>query len=413
MTKVTNKLQMYFVMLIVFLGCAGVSLPYPVLAPLFLGGEAPLMTQWLDLSPELLLGFVIAAYPLGMVVGSTLLGSISDSLGRKKLLSISLILSVLGYLVCIFAIIKENYTLFLIARFAIGLCEGNVSIARAIATDLCDDKDKTVALAKINAAVYSGLLAGPILGGFAGSQSPEFVFILAAIVYAACWLIALFLVKESHKNHKVNSVVPNFVLFKNTLYLQLLLIQLLLAIGTCSAYHFIPVWLTSIQGFSPKEIGYASATMSALMIFSSLRLVPLASKRFHKKQIYVFFGLLLSVLYLSMVILTPDLSLLAFLVTGIPIAILNGSFPAYVVQRLGEEHSGMLLGSLTSMSSIASVLVALGGSLLLTVNHAAPIALSSIFCFLSVGLFYLLLRQDSENSSYKSEKTTRPTFKNP
>ncbi|MEZ9495436.1 MFS transporter [Vibrio splendidus] len=398
MVSKNSTLQMNFVMLIVFLGCAGVSFPYPVIAPLFLGGETTSLTQWLGLSPEILLGLVIAAYPLGMVIGSALLGSISDSFGRKKLLSISLVFSVLGYLLCAYAVVIESYLVFLLARFAIGLCEGNVSVARAIASDLCEEKDKTVALSKINAAVYSGLLAGPILGGLAGSQSTEFVFVLAAMVYILCWLIVLFLVQETNTVHAVKSVLPNVKLFNNKLYFQLLLIQLLMAIGTCGAYHFIPVWLTSVQGFSPTEIGFSAAIMSALMILSSLKLVPRVSNKLNKKQIYVVFGLTLSLLYFCMVVLTPNLSLFVFLVTGIPISILSGAFPAYVVQKLGEERSGLLLGSLSSMTSIASVLVALGGSMLLTFDHAAPIAVSSLFCFLSVGLFMFVLKTTSEES---------------
>jgi len=392
-----DRLQMHFVMIIVFLGCAGVSFPYPVIAPLFLSSQPTGMTQWLGFSPELLLGFVIAAYPLGMVIGSTLLGSISDKIGRKKILSVSLVFTVIGYLLCAYAVVLVEYLLFLIARFAIGLCEGNVSVARAIATDLSLEKDKTIALSKINSAVYSGLLAGPIIGGFAGSQSIEFVFLLAVMVYVLCWLIVLVLVQESKTEHKMKSALPNLGLFKNKLYFQLLVIQLLMAIGTSGAYHFIPVWLTSIQCFEPTEIGFSAAVMSALMVMSSLFAVPAISKKLNKKQIYVVFGMSLSVLYFAMITLSPSYSLLAFLVTGIPISILSGVFPAYVVQRLGGERSGLLLGSLSSMTSIASVFVALGGSLLLTFNHAAPIAVSAAFCFISVVLFMFVVRNNEES----------------
>ena len=398
-----SNLQMHFVMLIVFLGCAGVSFPYPVLAPLFLHGEPTGLTQWSGLSAEFLLGLVIAAYPLGMVIGSTLLGSISDTIGRKKLLSISLLFTVLGYLLCAYAVMIEQYLLFLIARFAIGLCEGNVSVARAIATDLSLEKDKSIALSKINAAVYSGLLAGPILGGLAGAQSIEFVFLLAAVVYVLCWLIVVMLVQESKTQHKVKAALPKLGLFSSKLYLQLLVIQLLMAIGTSAVYHFIPVWLTSVQGFRAIEIGFSAALMSALMILSSLFAVPFVSKKLNKMQIYVIFGIILSALYFAMVTFTPHYSLLAFLVTGVPISILSGAFPAYVIQTLGSERSGLLLGSLSSITSIASVLVALAGSFLLTFNHAAPIAVAACFCLMSVMLFIYVVKSREEGAVSKKE----------
>ncbi len=374
-------------MLIVFLGCAGVSFPYPIIAPLFLSGEINALNNFAGFEPELLLGLVIAAYPLGMIIGSAVLGGLSDNIGRKKLLSYSLVFTVIGYAICAYAIADFNYLLFLAARFGIGLCEGNVTVARAIAIDLAGEGDKAVALSKINAAVYSGLLAGPILGGTLGSFKMEYVFLMAMVAYIACWIIVLLFIRESKTIAANKPRLKIADILANKIHLQLLLIQLLMAVGTSGAYHFMPVWLSSIHGLKPSEIGAMAALMSVGMILSSLFLVKRITPIVSKEKLYLIFGGSLALLYLLMVTLPPSLSLGVFLLTGIPISLLGGVFPAYVVERLGSEHSGLLLGSLASMTSIASVGIALLGSLALTVSHAAPIALAAVFCGLSCGLF--------------------------
>ena len=384
-----NRSQLYPVVLIVFLGCAGVSFPYPILAPLFLDDSPNVLNRYLGIPPEILLGAVIAAYPLGMIIGSSVLGAWSDRIGRKRLLSVSLIFTVIGYGASALALYYGNYLLFLVTRFSVGLCEGNVSVARAIATDLAGDEDKSVMLAKVNAAVYSGLLAGPIIGGSLGALKVEYAFLLAMLFYLVCWVIVILWVRET-KRDALTSIKPKLPLtyiLSNKLYLNFLLVQLIMAVGTSGAYHFIPVWLTSVHGFGPIEIGVNAAIMSALMILTSLYLVKLVTKLMSKEMIYCVFASLLATLYGLMVLLPASLSIYAFILTGIPIALLSGTFPALVVESLGEEYSGLLLGSLSSMTSVASVIVAILGALSLTLNHSAPILISAVFCGFSGGLF--------------------------
>ena len=51
-------------MLVVLLSCAGIALPYPILAPLFLN-EVSSLTTFAGIPPKLLLGLILAIYPLG------------------------------------------------------------------------------------------------------------------------------------------------------------------------------------------------------------------------------------------------------------------------------------------------------------------------------------------------------------
>ncbi|MFZ1832286.1 MAG: MFS transporter, partial [Pseudomonadales bacterium] len=112
------------VMLVSFMSTAGVALPFPVLAPYFLADEPGALSGFLGLPPKLLLGILLAVYPLGILIGSSFLGALSDHFGRKRVLVASLCLAALGYLLTAAAVLIESFPLFALARLLTGLCEG-------------------------------------------------------------------------------------------------------------------------------------------------------------------------------------------------------------------------------------------------------------------------------------------------
>ena len=130
------RLVLFAVCSVALMSTVGVALPYPILSPLFIDGPVNAFTHWAGLPPKLLLGIAIALNPLGILLGSVLLGSLSDRYGRRRIMLATLSLAVLGYLLTALAMARDDYPLFALARFATGLCEGNAAIARAIAADL-------------------------------------------------------------------------------------------------------------------------------------------------------------------------------------------------------------------------------------------------------------------------------------
>src|SRR5262245_18583076 len=132
----TPRSTLITVMMVSFMATAGVALPYPVLAPYFLGGQGnPALTAFMGLHPKLLLGVLLAVYPLGILIGSCFLGALSDHFGRKRVLVVSLALGVVGYGLTAAAVALASFPLLALARLLTGLCEGNDAVARAIALD--------------------------------------------------------------------------------------------------------------------------------------------------------------------------------------------------------------------------------------------------------------------------------------
>jgi DHA1 family tetracycline resistance protein-like MFS transporter len=68
------------------LSTVGASLPYPMLAPLFADGSVHGLNSFLGLPPKLLLGIALMINPLGLLIGSAVLGPLSDGFGRRRAL---------------------------------------------------------------------------------------------------------------------------------------------------------------------------------------------------------------------------------------------------------------------------------------------------------------------------------------
>tara|TARA_R110001583_G_scaffold3473_3_gene22209 strand:- start:2579 stop:3319 length:741 start_codon:yes stop_codon:yes gene_type:complete len=220
--KFKAQKTLYSVMLVVLFSCAGIALPYPVLAPIFLNEISPL-TTFADLPGKISLGIILAIYPLGVILGSSVLGAASGLYGRKKTLLITLVLTIIGYVLSALAVVAESFLMLIFARFITGIFSGNISIAKAIAVDLSPTLDKTHTFNLVNATGYIGWLLGPLAGGLLAVYGLDAVFYLAAIALVIALLSVTFFYKLMLQNStNLMSSFHNFLVSRTHLLYSLI-----------------------------------------------------------------------------------------------------------------------------------------------------------------------------------------------
>jgi MFS family permease len=377
---------MRIIYLIVFLGGLGSSFIYPIFAPMLVNGNSAIFFDNQTLSAGTSFGMLIASYPLGMLFGAPLLGIASDRYGRKKLLIITIVFTIIGYLFTAYAFTNGLFFGFLASRFFVGIFEGKLSVARAIAVDNTTSKGSVIALSKINASSSAGMLIGPAAGGLLYSNNFEHVF----LVPVAFYMIALFSVyfklnvKESAQRlpkSKENS------LGKNSLVFKLMITYLFMSMAIGCAYHFIPVWLAIDLSMTAKSIGFTNALMTLFMVVVSYFFVTKLVSRLDLYSSFISSSVLLSCCYLFISLNITYYSLIIFMFTGALITIMQSTYSAYVIETIGKENSGLLFGSLSSMTSLGVIIVSLIGSQLISIKATAPILLSSIIIISTVIFF--------------------------
>ena len=369
MNKRQAQLTLYIVMLISFLGTAGIALPYPVLAPYFLDYPANELTHFLRIEPKILLGVALAVYPLGMLIGGSFIGALSDLYGRRKLLKITLIGTAVSYLVTAYAVSIHSFPLFILARLIAGVCEGNVAIARAMAADLHPHIDKTRAMSLLFATVYAGWLFGPLAGGYLMPLGVDWVFAIGAIATIVTLLVVMVFIKdrevrpeESRSLLKIIIQENSFVLLKHRVIWPLFSFYMIYTLAINLFYEYYPVWLVEKLSYNSEQIAWMTVIITAFMIMSSV-FIATAIIRQLGRYISLIGGVMLVAVSMIIIALAREMLVyVLFAVMGMMIAINNAVTPAYMSDRFEHFGQGKVMGLQTSLFFLANVIMAILGS---------------------------------------------------
>ena len=111
-------------------------------------------------------GLLSTLYSLLQFIFSPIWGALSDRLGRRRILTITLAGNALSYVLWIFA---AQFWLVVVTRLISGMMAGNIAVASAAAADITDEKERTKGMAVVGIAIGLGFVFGPVIGGLASS----------------------------------------------------------------------------------------------------------------------------------------------------------------------------------------------------------------------------------------------------
>lgn len=175
------------ILVIVLVDLMGLSIIIPLL---------PLYAARFGAEP-ILVGVLQAAYPLMQFIGAPILGRLSDRFGRKPILIVSQIGTLIGFVLLGFA---NSIFLLFVSRIIDGLSGANISTAQAAIADSTNEKTRTQGLGLVGAAFGVGFVLGPILAFIvlaASGQNYQYVAWTAALFSLTSILLTTFWFKET------------------------------------------------------------------------------------------------------------------------------------------------------------------------------------------------------------------------
>ncbi len=164
----TARLMNIFV--VVFVDLLGFSLILPLL---------PYYAEKFGASPAII-GLLTGSYAAASLIGAPLMGRLSDRMGRRPVLLLSIAGTLIGFLFLGLAEPMGSFIAKLIApafvngfiigvlffsRILDGLTGGNITVAQAYITDITDETNRAKGLGLIGAAFGLGFIIGPAVGG--------------------------------------------------------------------------------------------------------------------------------------------------------------------------------------------------------------------------------------------------------
>lgn len=144
-------------------------------------------------SQIVLFGGVLAGiYSLLQFLFAPFWGKLSDRIGRKPILILSLSGIALSYVVWFFA---GSFSLLILGRLIGGIMAGNISTATAIVGDVTSSQNRSKGMAIIGIAFGLGFILGPALGGFSTLWNLHLTFPSVAGInpFSSAALVALIL----------------------------------------------------------------------------------------------------------------------------------------------------------------------------------------------------------------------------
>ncbi len=183
------------------LDAVGIGLIFPILPRLIED-----VTHVNNVAPYI--GILTALYAAMQFVFAPVLGVLSDRLGRRPVLLISLAGAAIDYLLMAVA---PSLWLLAIGRAIAGLTSANISVATAYITDISPEDTRARRFGLFNAMFGIGFLLGPVLGGVLGDYWLRLPFLAAAGLNAGNLLFALLALPESRtpSREKIDLAVLN------------------------------------------------------------------------------------------------------------------------------------------------------------------------------------------------------------
>lgn len=148
------------------------------------------------------LGLVVSVFSIAQLFMLPFWGNLSDKIGRKPVLMISMLGTAVGYMIIS---LSHSMKVMLLGRVLDGAAGGNMSVIQASVVDMTKPEERSRMMGILGAAYGIGFIFGPAFGGWAshryGFAAP--MVMAAALAAFNLILIALFL-PESKKNQKEN-----------------------------------------------------------------------------------------------------------------------------------------------------------------------------------------------------------------
>jgi DHA1 family tetracycline resistance protein-like MFS transporter len=340
------------------------------------------------------LGILVASFSLMQFIFSPILGRISDNVGRKPVLIISILTSVVSFL--LFAI-ANSYFILLLSRIVAGLAT-ETAVAQAYIADITSKSERSAAIGKVGAAFGAGFIVGPAIGGFLsvyGFSAPGFAAFLLSL---ANLLFVLFFLPESLKKERsklllsprsISSFFSKLLAaFAKPLIGAVLMIFFIVFLSFSAIPVIVPLLGVAFFGFGAVEMSYFFMYIGAVQIILQSVIIGKVTKRFGEEKLIAFGPLLMMVgIFLMPLIPNTAIFMLSLTMIAFGSGIMRTIIPSFISKITPTNEQGGTLGVANSVASIATVPGPLiGGSLFEFAGLAAPFFASAAMLIVAFGL---------------------------
>jgi multidrug resistance protein len=335
---------------------------------------------------------IIGMFAIGQFIATPIWGRLSDRIGRKPVLVLSLAGQALSYLLLALA---DNLWVLAAARLLNGLSAGNLSVAMAYITDVTPVEKRAQGMGYAGGAISLGFIIGPALGGVLGGADAESATLflpglVAMGVCAATALAGICLLKESRtpeqraaalaeRAHETG-LAATLRVFRMPILALMVLVGFLAYVATAQFETIFPLWAGARFDWGPREVGLIFTFLGVIVGFTQAFLVGRLVPRLGEGRV-VSAGLVCYIIGLLIMTQSPVWQVMMLGITGTAAggAMFTTAMNSLVSKQASESDRGLVLGVFQSGGWMGRSLgPPVSGLLFGSIGPNAPLYLASL-----------------------------------
>ncbi|UWR73771.1 MFS transporter [Phaeobacter inhibens] len=348
-----------FILATLMIDAIGVGIVFPIMPDLMLRVGAQSTAEG-----ALWSGIMMSAYAAAMFLFGPIVGSLSDSYGRRPVLILALVTLTIDYVIMALA---QTYWMLLVGRVIAGMAGATYITATAYISDIAKPTERGAAFGMIGAAFGIGFVLGPALGGLASGLHISAPFWIAAGLSALNVVFGMVILPESLKPENRRPFGKRDLNPFGTLIRAFVIPGLAIPLICIFVFEFANLvyptlwsfWGREVFGWDGFTIGVTLSAYGVLIAVVQAGILPQMTKRLgdYKTLIIAMVAAVIAMIGFGLA------SAIWVVVVFLPIAALSDMAPplitAFAANRVGEDQQGVVQGVIASLSSVAAVVAPL------------------------------------------------------
>ncbi|MCM3409674.1 multidrug efflux MFS transporter NorA [Metabacillus litoralis] len=391
-----NKITLGLLLLNLFIAFMGIGLVIPVL---------PTLMNELGINGKTV-GYLTAAFAIAQLIVSPFAGKAVDKFGRKIMIVLGLFIFGLSEL--LFGLGKEIEVLF-ISRILGGISAAFIMPGvTAFIADMTNLETRPKALGYMSAAISTGFIIGPGIGGFLAEFGTRIPFFFAGALGTIAGILTIMFISEPHRAIKTNehteSEKNGFSRMMEPKYFFAFILIFIASFGLAAFESFFSLFVDHKFQFTPSDI---AIVITGGAIFGAISQVVLFDRltRVWGEIKLIRYSLLLSglLVFLMTVVSSYFSILLVTFIVFVGFDLFRPAVTSYLSNIAGDEQ-GFVGGMNSTFTSLANISGPILGGILFDIDINYPYYFATVI--LSLGIVLTWFWRKQENNSSNEVKTS-------
>lgn len=362
----------------VFIDVLGIGIVIPIL---------PYYVESFGVS-TFVLTLLFSVFSLFSFISAPMLGALSDKIGRRPVLILSIVSTALGWLV--FASANAVWVLFL-GRIIDGMAAGNLPVAESYLVDIAkDEKERTANFGLIGTVFGVGFIVGPAIGAALSVFSHTLPFYVVGALATFNAIGAWIFLPETnrHKNKakkiSINPFKPLVSAFKMKILHSRFVAWFLFGLAIAGMQAVIALYMHDVFGFDAQATGTMFTIMGILMVINqAVLLKKFWLKKFQESSLETWLFLVYAIGFILLATQSLFLFAVGILINLLSRSVLRIVISSRVAGLAGVERRGEISGVMSSITALANIGGPIIAGIIFEVKNFLPFVVSSVMLLIA------------------------------